>query len=72
MEKILFNVPEMNKEGKKIADINNRIRQIKIEMDTLYRERNYEITKYINKIMWNENFTDDQINERYVKMIAMS
>ena len=72
MKKIILNVLEMNKEGKQIADVNNRIRQIKIETDTLYRERNYEITKYINKIMWNKNVMDDQINERYETIIKMS
>ena len=62
----------MNKESKKIADINYRIRQIKIDIDTLYRERNYEIIKYINKIIWDENLNNDQIIERYETIIKMS
>jgi len=72
MEKIIFNVPEMNKEGETIADINNRIREIKIDIDTLYRERNYEIIKYINEIIWDKNLNNDQINERYETIIKMS
>ena len=72
MEKNIFNIIEMNKEGKEIADINNRIRKIKIETDTLYREKSNEITEYINKIMWDENIMNDQIKERYEKIIKMS